>query len=262
MRYYMFKKISILLVLLLLLISISAVSAIDDANETVMGSDEAILDEVDSTDVLTSTNEDVVSSGSHTITASNYANYFNSKGDLISTSVKDGDTIVIGDNFNNKKFNFEKSINIVGSGNVKLKNCMFTFTGGASGSSISNLNIANTKDTTYGIFLNGVCNCTITNCFINNTGTSSYTICVANNANYNNVTNNNLNEYGITYGHGTRSTPPIVISGAHHNYIANNAITCDDANGIYLSSFAGGPLKGGESNYNFIYNISHLSWTF
>ena len=28
----------------------------------------------------------------------------------------------------------------------------------------------------------------------------------------------------------------------------------DDANGIYLSSYEGGPLKGGDSNYNFIYN--------
>ena len=60
--------------------------------------------------------------------------------------------------------------------------------------------------------------------------------------------------YGITYGHGTRSTTPLLVSGAHHNYIANNIINCDDANGIYLSSYSGGPLKGGNSNFNLIYN--------
>ena len=156
--------------------------------------------------------------------------------------------------FSNVNFVFKKSINVVGKENVRFSNCMFTFSDGASGSSISKLNIFNTKETTYRIFLNGVSYCTIQNCFINNTGVSSYAVCIANKANYNNITNNSLNAYGITYGHGTRSTTPFLVSGAHHNYIASNYIGCDDANGIYLSSYSGGPLKGGESNFNVIYN--------
>ena len=250
----MTKKINFILVLLLLLVSVGAVSAADDLNDTIASDDGAVLDEVASDDVLTSNNEEVLTSNSHIITSSNYASYFNTKGDLISSDVNDGDTIEIADNFENKKFNFQKSLNLVGREDVKLRNCMFTFSDGASGSSIANLTIFNTKETTYGIFLNGVSNCVITNCFINNTGASSYDICIANDANYNNVTDNTFSAYGMSYGHGTRSTPPVLISGAHYNYIANNQISCDDANGIYLSSFAGGPLKGGNSNFNFIYN--------
>ena len=247
----MIKKINFILVLLLLLVSISAVSAVDDFNDTIASDN---LEEVVSEDVLTSDNDESIASNSHTLTSSNYASYFDSKGDLISSDVQNGDTIILADNFVDKKFNFEKSLNVVGLENYRLNNCMLTFSGMASGSVISNLTIINTKITTYGIFLNGVTNCIITNCFINNTGASSYAICVANNANYNFIENNSLHAYGMTYGHGTRSTTPLLISGAHHNYVADNYITCDDANGIYLSSFAGGPLNGGNSNFNFIYN--------
>ena len=261
----MIKKINFILILLLLLVSISAVSAAEDYNDTI-ASDNNDIEEVTS-DVLTSDDE-IVASNPHTVTYSNYSSYFDSKGNLISSDVQDGDTIILGDNFVDKKFNFEKSLNVKGLENYKLSNCMLTFSGGASASVISDLNIANTKDTTYGIFLNGVSNCIVKNCFINNTGASSYAICIANDANYNSIENNSFNAYGITYGHGSRSTPPFLISGAHYNYVANNQISCDDANGIYLSSFAGGPLRGGNSNFNMIfnntikYNVLPTSWAY
>ena len=263
----MIKKVNFILILLLLLVSISAVSAADELNNTI-ASDNNDIDEVASSDVLTSDDNEIVTSNSHTITSSNYASYFNSKGDLISSGVQDGDTIILGDNFEGKNFNFERSLNVRGSENYKLSNCMLTFSGGASASVISNLNIINTKETTYGVFLNGVSNCVVKNCFINNTGASSYAICIANDANYNSIENNSLNTYGITYGHGTRSTSPFLISGAHYNYVANNQISCDDANAIYLSSFAGGPLRGGNSNFNIIfnntikYNVLPTSWAY
>ena len=251
----MFKKINILLVLLLLLVSVGAVSAADDLNDTIASDDEAVLEEVATDDAVTSSDADVIASASYTVNKTNYNTYFDSSsGALKDSPVNEGDTINLDGDFSNVNFVFKKSINVVGNDNVRLQNCMFTFSDGASGSSISKLNIFNTKETTYGIFLNGVNNCVISNCFIKNTGVSSYTICVANNANYNNITDNNLTAYGITYGHGTRSTTPLLVSGAHHNYIANNIINCDDANGIYLSSYSGGPLKGGNSNFNLIYN--------
>ena len=265
----MSKRIKIFLVLLLLFVSVSAVSAVDDTNETVASDETILYEETPNGDVLTfeDTKEDLTANP-HTITSSNYGNYFDSKGELISSSINEGDTLEISGSFKNKTFIIQKSINIVGASNNKLEECMFTLSGAASGSSISNLNIHNTKEATYGIFLNGVSNCVVHDCFIRNTGASSYTICVANNANYNNVTNNNLQTYGITYGHGTRSTAPLLISGAHYNHIANNDIQCDDANGIYLSSYSGGPLKGGKSNYNTIYNntikynVLPTSWSY
>ncbi len=265
----MIKKINVILVLLLLLVSIGAVSAADDLNDTIASDDGAILEDIPSEDVVASNGEDIVSTNSHTVNKSNYYNYFDaSTGELKDSSASEGDTINLEGDFSNLKFVFKKSINVVGKEDVRLSNCMFTFSDGASGSSISKLNIFNTKETTYGIFLNGVSYCTIHDCFINNTGASSYAVCIANNANYNNVTNNNLNAYGITYGHGTRSTPPLLICGAHYNYIANNQIGCDDANAIYLSSYSGGPLKGGNSNFNLIYNntvkyhVLPTSWSY
>lgn len=256
MRYIMVKKITVILALFLLLISISAVSAANDLNDTLVSSDEAINDLATPNEIISGDTDDneVLTSSSHTVNASNYNSYFNRNGELVSADVKSGDTINIDGKFSETNFIFKIPVNVVGSDSNEFKNCIFTLYEGASGSSVSNLNIANTKDYSYGIFLNGASKCLIQGCTIINTGQSSYTICIANNANYNNITDNKLTTYGLTYGHGTRSTPPLILSGAHYNYIANNVIGCDDANAIYLSSYSGGPLNGGNSNFNTIYN--------
>ena len=265
MRYNMSKKINICLVLLLLLVSVGAVSAAESLNETNVVGNEAIYDAVEvSSDVNSNHNSNEVltvddsqnqlESSSHTITDANYNQYFDLKGNLVSSNVKEGDTINLDGNFSSKNFIFNKKINVVGTSSNNMKNSMISLLSGASGSSISNLNIANTKAETYGIFLNSASNCVIQGCTIKNTGRASYAICVANGANHNNVTDNDLKTYGITYGHGTRSTPTLLVSGSHYNYIANNKVEVDDANGIYLSSYDGGPIKGGVSNFNIIYN--------
>ena len=261
----MSKKINICLVLLLLLVSIGAVSAVENLNETNAVSNEAIYDAVEvssdvninhnSNDVLTvEDSQNQLESSSHTITDANYNQYFDLKGNLVSSKVNEGDTINLDGNFSSKNFIFNKKINVVGTSSNNMKNSMISLLSGASGSSISHLNIANTKAETYGIFLNSASNCVIDGCTIKNTGRASYAICVANGANHNNVTDNDLKTYGITYGHGTRSTPTLLVSGSHYNYIANNKVEVDDANGIYLSSYDGGPIKGGLSNFNVIYN--------
>ncbi len=261
----MSKKINICLVLLLLLVSVGAVSAAESLNETNVVGNEAIYDAVDvSSDVNSNHNSNEVltvddsqnqlESSSHTITDENYNQYFDLKGNLVSSNVKEGDTINLDGHFSSKNFIFNKKINVVGTSSNNMKNSMISLLSGASGSSISNLNIANTKAETYGIFLNSASNCVIQGCTIKNTGRASYAICVANGANHNNVTDNDLKTYGITYGHGTRSTPTLLVSGSHYNYIANNKVEVDDANGIYLSSYDGGPIKGGVSNFNIIYN--------
>ena len=238
----MSKKINICLVLLLLLVSIGAVSAVENLNETNAVSNEAIYDAVEvssdvninhnSNDVLTvEDSQNQLESSSHTITDANYNQYFDLKGNLVSSKVNEGDTINLDGNFSSKNFIFNKKINVVGTSSNNMKNSMISLLSGASGSSISH----------HG-------------CTIKNTGRASYAICVANGANHNNVTDNDLKTYGITYGHGTRSTPTLLVSGSHYNYIANNKVEVDDANGIYLSSYDGGPIKGGLSNFNVIYN--------
>ncbi|WP_298523003.1 right-handed parallel beta-helix repeat-containing protein [uncultured Methanobrevibacter sp.] len=247
----MFKKINLMFALMFFVL-IGSVSAIDDnaadLDNMSMSADENVVVEEISEDV-------VLEAGSHTINSGNYKDYFDSNGNLVSASVKDGDTVYLDGKFSNSKFTFNKPVNIVGTSTNDLKNSVVTLLSGASGSSISGLKIANTNDNAFGVFLNSASYCTVENCFINNSGVASHCIAVGNDANHNNITNNFVSCYGITYGHGgTRSTPPLIVSGSHYNTITNNHVECDDANGIYLSSFNHDPLKGGPSDYNVIYN--------
>ena len=245
----MFKKINILLILLLLFISVTAVSAVDDGDMN-LTSDENDLDAIGVSDIP----EEILNS-EYTVTNGDYGTYFNNDGTL-KDNVKSGDTIKLSGSFSNRNFTFNTKVNVVGV-NSDIKSSVFTFLSGASGSSISNLKITNIdSDMHYGIFLNSASNCVISGCTIINKGKSSYPICLANGANYNNVTDNILKTSGADYGHGTRSTPTLLVSGSHHNYIANNDLEVWDANAIYLSSFSGGPVTGGDSNYNVIYNNS------
>ncbi len=260
----MIKKLKILVLLLIILLSIGIVSASEDVNITDDNSNADMLKISDADNpIITDTG-----SASHTVNQNNYGNYFDNNGNLINSSLNEGDAIYLDGSLSNLKFNINKKVTIVGTSTNNLKNSMITLTSGASGSSISNLNIANTKDETYGIFLNSASYCTIKDCNIVNEGKSSYCICIANGANYNNVTDNYLKETGITYGHGARSTTPLLVSGAHYNYLANNRVETDDANGIYLSSYPGGPLNGGNSNFNVIYNntihynVLPTSWSY
>ena len=245
----MIKKINILVLLLLILLSVSAVSASDDSNLT--------SDEINS-DILEISEDNVevgVSGQSHVINEDTYGNYFDSDGNLIDSAVNSGDTLYINGSLSNLKLFINKNVTIIGTSTNSLKNSIITLLSGASGSSVSNLNIANSIDLTYGIFLNSASYCTIKDCNIVNKGMSSYCICLANGAKYNNITDNYLKETGVTYGHGTRSTTPLLLCGAHYNYLANNHLEVDDANGIYLSNFAiENVATGGNSNFNIIYN--------
>ena len=259
----MIKKLNILVLLLVILLSIGVVSASEDVNMADDNSNADILEISDVDDSITGNTEPA----SHTITQDNYGNYFDNGGNLINSSVNSGDTLNFKGSISNLNLTIDKKVNIVGTSS-NLKNLKITLLSGASGSSISNLNIENTKNEIYGIFLNSASYCTIKDCNIVNTGKSSYCICLANGADYNNVTANDLKTYGVTYGHNQRSTPALLLSGSHNNFIADNRVEVDDANGIYLSDYAGGPLNGGFSNYNTIfnntvhYNVLPTSWSY
>ena len=102
------RKINILLVLLLLLVSVGAVSAADDLNDTIASDDEAVdglsvSDEIAHDD----SNNEVLTSASHTVNSSNYNKYFSSGGELVSKDVKSGDTINIEGNFT-KRISYSK----------------------------------------------------------------------------------------------------------------------------------------------------------
>ena len=247
--------------------SVAAVSAVDDVNDTV-GSDEVIADSLESDypeDVSLSVDDvqDDLSASQVTINSGNYNTYFDSNGKYN----WDSSDLVFSGSFSGKNFTFEKPVTISGQ-DSSFSDSIFTLLSGASGSTVSNLKITNNKDLTYGIFLNSASNCVIKDCTITNEGKSSYPICLGNGANYNNVTGNTLKTSGADYGHGTRSTPTLLVSGSHHNILANNTMEVEDANAIYLSSYNGGPLAGGDSNYNLIlnntvhYNVLPTSWSY
>ena len=271
MRYNMSKKIKIFILLLLLLLSIGAVSAVDDTNTT-LSSDNSISDTLEisdnNDDVLEqSTDDDVLSTPkSYTVSASTYTRNFDNDGNFIRSGVNPGDTIKLSGSFSNKNFIFNMPLNIVGVSS-DLKNSKITLLSGASGSTVSNLNIQNNGYRAVGVFLNSASNCVIDNCVIRNTGESAYCICLASKSNYNNITNNDLTAYGESYGHGTRSTSPLLVTGSHYNYIANNNVQADDANAIYLSSYGDSPM-GGNSNFNTIFrntvqiNVLPTSWCY
>ncbi|MBR0369804.1 MAG: right-handed parallel beta-helix repeat-containing protein [Methanobrevibacter sp.] len=234
------KKINMVLILLLLLIvSVGAVSAADNSSETLSVNDNTQGDEI-----LTASN--------YTVTEKTYGNYFSGKGEM-SSSVNAGDTIILSGDFSGKNFTINKQITLTSSGGT-IKNGVITLTKDASGTVITGLTIKNSNNYLYGIHVNGATNCEIRDNFMNNTGQSSYCVVLNKDSDFNKIEHNTLSCYGETYGHGTRSTPVILLGSADNNYIADNVIYSADANAIYLSSYGGGIFKGGESFNNVIYN--------
>lgn len=88
----MFKKISIFIFLFLLLLAIGTVSAVDDVNITSSNNDVG-SDVLEMSDCQEDIN--ILSKSSHTVNSGNYNNYFDGNGNLNSTSVKEGDTIIL-----------------------------------------------------------------------------------------------------------------------------------------------------------------------
>ena len=246
---YVIKKINMLLILsLLLIVSLGAVSAAEDFNETLSADDNAQGDEI-------------LTASQHTVTSDNYNQYFSSSG-VMGSKIGAGDTVTLSGDFSGKNFTINKQITVTGSGGT-IKNGVIQLTSAASGTTISGLTIKNTQNFHYGIHVNGAKNCYIHNNDINNSAQSSYTIVLNKDSDFNRIVNNTLTSFGESYGHGTRSTPVILLGSADNNYIADNEIYCADANAIYLSSYGGGLFKGGESFNNVIYNniITYITKT-
>ena len=251
----MIKKLNMVLILfVLLIVSLGAVSAADDFNETLSA------DEI-------SQGDGILTASEYSVTPSNYNSYFSGSGELIGSKVNAGDTLTLSGEFSGKDFIINKNITLAGSG-VTISNGIVKLTSGASGSAVHDLKIRNTEDLHQGIYLLGADNCEIYGNDIVNQGKSSYAITLIEGADYNHVHDNTVQCKGADYGHGTRSTSVILLGRSNNNIIENNDIKSDDANALYLSSYAGGEFKGGESYNNIIryntiqYMVNVTSWAY
>ena len=173
---YVIKKLNVILIFsLLIFISLGAASAAEDTNDT-LGIDEVEIADIDF-------GGEILSASSYTVTPANYGQFFSSSGQLAGT-VNDGDTLTFSGEFSSKNFVLNKNITIVGS-EATIKNGVITLKKAASGSDISGLKIVNTGDNLKGFFLDGASYCNIHGNVINNTGVSSYPICLNTNSNFN-----------------------------------------------------------------------------
>ena len=256
----MIKKLNFSLILLLLIIlSIGAVSASPDINSTDIDnniiSDNQISEVQDiNMSLKYSNNEAILNSNIYSISSSNYNNYFDSEGKIRPGGISNGDTVNLEGTFTNKNFIIDRPLNLIGTSTTLINNGTFLILAGGSGTNISGMNIVNCKENTCGIFISGVQNCNVKNNHITCSGVSSFPIALNTNANYNNVINNTIISKKISLQGNTKSTSGLVVGGANHNYIANNYIQTDDANGLYLSHFGSGSFEGGLSHYNYIFN--------
>ncbi|MDR1820765.1 MAG: right-handed parallel beta-helix repeat-containing protein [Methanobrevibacter sp.] len=87
-----------------------------------------------------------VSAGNvHVIDDRNYLSYFDANGQLLPNSCDNGDTLELKD-MGNKSFNINKNLFIIGyNASTKLTDCYFGFGGGSDGSSLTGINLTNTK---------------------------------------------------------------------------------------------------------------------
>ena len=116
-----------LIFLLAIIMSLSLVSA---ENATDFNDDSTL-----ESSVLSSEN----SGGSFDIDDESYSSYFDNDGNLVNTSVQNGDTLKFG-NLSNKKVVISKQLNVTSQSNSILSNCNVKITGDGSGSFLTNLN--------------------------------------------------------------------------------------------------------------------------
>ena len=267
-----FKNLNILFsVFILLILSFSLLSVVDatsineDINSDKNVSEISIDDNINLDKTLNelNINEDTVNNNSiHTITEDNYYDYFKDAGfidgsnytyynssNLINHNVKVGDTLDLSGEFRNKSFIFTKSLTITSSlNNAYLYDCQIAFLNSNTCSSyISNLNIENHVDEKTAILSMNSSNIIILNNNIFSTGRSAYPIFLSRNTTNSSVLTN-IVKTSIGQG-GAWQHPGILLGGSDYNYIANNDVTVEDSNGIYLSEYS-----GGVSHHNMIFN--------
>lgn len=251
----MFKKVKCFLIFVMVIfLSLGVVMASDDVSNVTMDFNEddvlstSFSDESDVVDVSVSDSE-------HNVYSSNYGDYFSSDGNLMDDVVQEGDTIILNGVFNNNKFIFNTALNIVGAEGVVINGGSIVLLESASGSNVSNLVIKNIDiGDMCGICLDGADYCNIFNNDIHCQGVSSFPISLNPGSDYNNIYGNFIKSSATSTPSGLKTSSAFVIGASHHNYIADNYVEVDDANGIYLSQYGSGSFTGGPCNNNVIFN--------
>ena len=223
-------------------VSNADVSISSDDSLNVISEHEAVNSD-DSLNVISE--HEAVSSGStqHVISKYNYTQYFDGFGNLDSAAVKNGDTLILSGEFDNKHFNINRPVNIVGNNSIIREGYLYIT---SSDVNVSNIRIINNNSP--GLILYRALNCNIWNNSIVTYG--AFASIVNPGSKYNNISNNYFKS-GTVSG---KSYSTMVLGGADYNYIANNYLECDNANIIYISIWGSGAFHGGEANFNIFYN--------
>lgn len=197
----------------------------------------------------------------YTVTDSTYSDYFDNNGDLLS-NIHAGDVLDLSGEIKNKNFNINKNLTFTSKQrNAKLVNCTVRLNNMASGSTISNLDINNSNDGGYGLYLGGSCYNLIENNSIHVNGSNAMGLALDqgsnfNIVNYNRVITTKTNLPAFEGDWPTRTHTALVMGASNNNMISNNYVLSDGANGIYFSQVGSsdGVFQGGLCNNSIVKN--------
>ncbi|WP_297982910.1 right-handed parallel beta-helix repeat-containing protein [uncultured Methanobrevibacter sp.] len=197
----------------------------------------------------------------HKISDSNYSNYFDRNGNLLSGIVSPNDILDLSGSFKGRNFILNVPCTITSSSNnAFLTNCMIKFEGvnefqsNSSKSSslltskVYNLNIRNSNADCPGVYILNSSYVEVFNNDIYCTGANGNPVRVIY-SNFTSIFGNVLESYFTGYMNLSWKRAGILLGESHNNSIYSNQVTVKDSNPIYLTTYG-----FEKSNYNFIYN--------
>lgn len=196
------------------------------------------------------------------ITESNYSNYFNKSGNILS-NVNSGDTLDFSGSFNNKDFKIDIPLTVTSSDGAQFIDCSFKFNKGSDGSNISNLNINSSRLQSPLIYLDSVSNMNVFNNNLFSCASKSYALCFSN-VSYSSAYHNTLQTTAFVVGWGHPSA--FVLAGANNLNISSNNVIVNDSNGIYFTTYVGDTISANlinENNYifnNTVHSVRGVEW--
>ena len=196
------------------------------------------------------------------ITESNYSNYFNKSGNILS-NVGSGDTLDFSGSFNSKDFIIDIPLTVTSSDGAQFIDCSFKFNKRSDGSNISNLNINSSRLQSPLIYLDSVSNMSVFNNNLFSCASKSYALCFSN-VSYSSAYHNTLQTTAFVVGWGHPSA--FVLAGANHLNISSNNVIVNDSNGIYFTTYVGDTISANlinENNYifnNTVHSVRGVEW--
>ena len=272
----------LLVTVIFFMLSVTAVSASDnitsDNQDTLDVQDSSVTTATtqiaEKTDVKTTTDSNKISNSEdkntkqapvvNVITSKNYNAFFtkNPKTNQTVTSgqVMAGDILDLQGEFRDVNFTIDKkNITITSVGRTaKLYNCTVNVQGmNSQGSQVHNLTIHNNKPYCSGIYTNITKNIYLANNTIHVHGIFSFAI-ACDEMNESTIINNTIKTTqtaGVTDigdSNYNRTHTALPMGNCYYNYIVNNTVSSDRANGIYFSAYGSGLFRGGYCDNNII----------